>query len=200
MAWRLKNTKHIRKLKEAKTALTNRSDYLQLKYMDISSLAKSKKNKYHQTLLLKRAQQVQQLSNNALENAFIIDGLIDSINSLKILINADVQQILKGLCTAAIEDAMTKASVAMESVQDIVDIVAQPLLPTDPIDDNALHDFITSDDTNVIQECSRIYQKDFPLPPTTSPTVVDKYDRNSLSINRLVTVGPTLNSYELETI
>jgi len=205
MAWRFRNNKPLRKLRDAKIALNNRSEYLQLKYMDIYSLAKAEKTKHRQQLFMIRAQKVQQLANNSLENAFIIEGLIDSINSLNIMINTDVQKILKGLCTAAIEDAMAKASSAMDSARDITDIVAEPLVTTELIDDEDLQQFIDNEDEgfkdtqDVIKEYPHIYHQGFPLPPNTLP-IATKNDGSSMSINRRVNLDHPLDTFNLEAI
>ena len=199
MANKNKNIKSIRKLLSAKTSLNDRSEYLNLKCRDVYNMAKKTKYDKHKKMYIKRARQIEQLADNALENAFVLDGLIDSIMSLSIMVSTDVQKILSGLCTAAIDDAMDKAATAIDSAREISDTIAQPIDDA-YISDSELNEFI--DEGFGDKECTEIknsiYQSDFPKIPTENYHTKD--DRVGMSDDRSGALVAFTNGSNLKTV
>lgn len=180
---------------QAKTSLNNRSEYLRLKQSDIYKLAQAAPSRKHKLMYIRRSKQVEQLADTAMENAFVLDGLLDSIMSLDVIMNANTQNILNGLCTAAITNAMDNSYVAMQEAQEISDIVAQPLDTTSTISDSELQAFMDEGitDTECTESFNSICQSEFPTVPTTTVRTTHN-GRNNVSNDRSDALDTALDS------
>jgi hypothetical protein len=100
------SNKTLRRLVEAKDALTERVAYLNHKYRDIAQLAHVTPGKGSKLVYARQGGRVLQLASTTLEHSIVLDGVIDSIVNVRILADHNVTSTLTRLCNATISQAM----------------------------------------------------------------------------------------------
>lgn len=136
--------KSIKDLIETHSVLKYRVDYLKHKKRDVCTQIKSCKNKKEQKGYLNKTIQLDKLTEQTIDQMFVIDLLIDSIVNIRILGSSTIEDVVGKLCISAIEDALDSTHEAIDKANEINDLMSTPF-SEETISDSELNDFLGQD-------------------------------------------------------